>query len=71
MFNLSMGPPELLVTQETSNSAGLANEALSNDDQFAYMFKTPKVPLKVPVPRGPSPIQTMVGPSNSDGQSQV
>ena len=53
MFNLSMGLPELPATKETSNSAGPADETLSNNDQFADMFKTPKLPPKVPVPQDP------------------
>ena len=48
LFNLSMGPPELLATQETSDSVGLTDEGLSDDDQFSNMFK---VPPKVPAPR--------------------
>ena len=50
MLNLSMGPPELPVTQETSDSVDQAGESLSDDDQFSDMFK---VPAKVPAPRDP------------------
>ena len=53
MFNLSMGLPELLVTREASDSAGPTYGALSDDDQFADMFKTPKALPKAPVPRNP------------------
>ena len=51
MLNLSMGPPELPVTQETSGSVGLTDDTLSDDDQFLDMFKVPpKVTPKVLVP---------------------
>ena len=50
MLNLSMGPPELPVTQETSDSVDQAGESLSDDDQFSDMFK---VPAKVPAPWDP------------------
>ena len=50
MLNLSMGPPELLVTQETSDSVDQAGESLSDDDQFSDTFK---VPAKVPAPWEP------------------
>ena len=50
MLNLSMGPPELPVTQETSDFVDQAGESLSDDDQFSDMFK---VPAKVPAPRDP------------------
>ena len=65
MLNLSMGPPELPVTQETSDSVDQASESLSDDDQFSDMFK---VPAKVPGSSEPS-ILTMVGPPCSHGQS--
>ena len=50
MLNLSMGPPVLPATQETSDSVDQAGESLSNDDQFSDMFK---VPAKVPAPQDP------------------
>ena len=50
MLNLSMGPPELPKTQETSNCVDQAVESLSNDDQFSNMFKAP---AKVPAPQDP------------------
>ena len=50
MLNLSMGLPELLATQETSDSVDQAGESLSDDDQFSDMFK---VPAKVPAPQDP------------------
>ena len=54
MFNLSMGLPELPATQETSDSVGLTDEILSEDEQFLDMFKVPpKVPPKVLVPQDP------------------
>ena len=62
MFNLSMGLLELPATQDTSNSVGPADEALSNDDQFSDMFKNPKVPLKVPAPGDPPPSRPQLDP---------
>ena len=67
MLNLSMGPPELPATQQTSDPTDQTNESLSDNDQFSDMFK---VPAKVPAPQDPSFI-TVVGPSGSHGQSQV
>ena len=43
-----MGLPELLATQETSDSVDQAGESLSDDDQFSNMFK---VPAKVLAPQ--------------------
>ena len=48
MLNLSMGLPELLATQETSDSVDQTGESLSDDDQFSNMFK---VPAKVLAPQ--------------------
>ena len=48
MLNLSMGPPELLATQQTSDSVDQAGESLSDDDQFSDMFKVPAIPPSLP-----------------------
>ena len=52
MLNLSMGLPELLATQQTSDPIDQTGKSLSDDDQFSDMFK---VPAKVLAPWDPPP----------------
>ena len=50
------------MTREASNSAGPTDGALSNDDQFANMFKTPKALLKAPVSQDPPSSRRQLDP---------
>ena len=59
MFNLSMGPPELLVLQEANQPVDQTDKALSDDDQLQDMFK---VPTGVLVSQDPSLSRPQLNP---------